>query len=98
MHTLSSELPKSMSVDSGGTYTPLGRPVVPDEYSMSPPADGPATGVSGMSHTACSRDAQPSMVPSSISRICTFGICASSSPVCAASACEPMKSLAPQSR
>ena len=31
MHTLSSELTKAMSVDSGGTYTPLGRPVVPDE-------------------------------------------------------------------
>ena len=42
-----SALTYAMSSDSGTTRTPFGRPVVPDEYSMSPPAVCPAIGTVG---------------------------------------------------
>jgi hypothetical protein len=46
-----------MAGESGGTNTPLGRPVVPLEYSMSVPADSSAMRAVGCAETAASQDA-----------------------------------------
>ena len=59
--------------------TPFGRPVVPDEYSMSVPEMRSRSGSSDCAATVDSYDSYPSMTPSSISRSSTAGVVGTSS-------------------
>lgn len=56
---------------------PLGRPVVPDEYSIDAPSDSSAMGVVGKGFTASSRSrtAAPSPGPSTTRLTLTLGHC-----------------------
>ena len=42
-------------LSGSGRRMPLGRPVVPDEYSIAVPSDSSAIGVSGYAEMACSK-------------------------------------------
>ena len=87
----------SMVSSSNSVFTPLGRPVVPEEYSMSRPADSSAIRDTGCASRAASHEGYPGSAPPTQYRARTPGLRSSNAAASPARPAETMKSFAPQS-